>query len=149
MKQCDFALYIFILAVLLGFEGLCTSFLLFNRSWVVDRYLGKERSCWMLHHHLQELKVSCHSIGSGACHGLFLWRKKCSLIKSCETYLKKKKKRRKEKKKNPVMWKCDIHKKCLITSRLAREMARLNNCLGWWGCLGVILAAAMFEGVQQ
>lgn len=50
--------------------------------------------------------------------------------------------------KRPVTWKCDIHKKCLITSRLAIEMAKLDNYIYCWGCLGAMLAAAMFEEGQ-
>lgn len=48
-------------------------------------------------------------------------------------------------KKRLVAWKCDIHKQCLIASRLAREMAKLNNYIYCWGCLRAMLAAALFE----
>lgn len=42
-------------------------------------------------------------------------------------------------------WKWYIHKKCLITSRLARETAKLNICIYCWGCLRAMLAAALIE----
>lgn len=53
----------------------------------------------MSHHHIQELKFSCHSIGnSEAGRGLFFWRKNAALLNHVE-YIKNKQTNKREKKK--------------------------------------------------
>lgn len=43
----------------------------------------------------------------------------------------------------PVAQKLYIYKKCLITGRLTRETAKLENYVYSWGCLRAMLAAAV------